>query len=389
MSTAKATSRRPRGTGSIEIKNCVYYGTWRQDGRRVKRSLGPVRTPGRTDGLTVTMAETKLRKLMGDSTPPITERITVAEAGDRYIARRELLGRQPSTLRSYRNVLARQIKPRAGHVPIVTLERRQVEAMIDDLVRDGYTPKTIRNIVGILSGICRYAVKQGWATRNACDGLELPKVRRSTDIRYLTPDELELMLGAVDTDDYGRVYRAAYLTAALSGLRSGEIRALRWRDVDWTARKLHVRQNRVRKHVGTPKTARSSRAVPLATRVASELDALSRTTEWPRDDDLVFANPYTGDPLDGDALLQALYRAEQCAGVRRVTFHELRHTFGTQTAAAGVPLTTLQEWMGHEHISTTMIYAHYVPGEHEADMLDAAFPDRAQQLARGTTGGTN
>jgi integrase len=69
--------------------------------------------------------------------------------------------------------------------------------------------------------------------------------------------------------------------------------ALRWRDVDWQARRIRVRRNFVRGEFGTPKSKRSSRSVPLASRVATELELLSQDTRWKGDDDLVFANPET------------------------------------------------------------------------------------------------
>jgi site-specific recombinase XerD len=59
--------------------------------------------------------------------------------------------------------------------------------------------------------------------------------------------------------------------------------------------------------------------------------------------------------------------------VRPVRFHDLRHTFGTRMAAAGVPMRTLQEWMGHRDFKTTLIYADYAPSEREADLVEAAF----------------
>ena len=59
--------------------------------------------------------------------------------------------------------------------------------------------------------------------------------------------------------------------------------------------------------------------------------------------------------------------------MRAVRFHDLRHTFGTRMAAAGVPMRTLQEWMGHRDFKTTLIYADYAPGQHEAELVDAAF----------------
>ena len=87
----------------------------------------------------------------------------------------------------------------------------------------------------------------------------------------------------------------------------------------------------------------------------------------------MFGNPHTGTPLDGAALLRAFQRALERAGVRQVRFHDLRHTFGTRMAAAGVPMRTLQEWMGHRDLRTTLIYADYSPGAHEVDLVNDAF----------------
>ena len=69
----------------------------------------------------------------------------------------------------------------------------------------------------------------------------------------------------------------------------------------------------------------------------------------------VFPNPLTGEPLDPSALLRRYKAALKAAGLRDVRFHDLRHTFGTLMAAAGVPMRTLQEWMGHANIQTTML----------------------------------
>jgi integrase len=116
--------------------------------------------------------------------------------------------------------------------------------------------------------------------------------------------------------------------------------------------------------------------VPLADRLGGELDALYRKSAFQADDDLVFGNPHTGTPLDGGALLRAFQRTLKGAGVRKVRFHDLRHTFGTRMAAAGVPMRTLQEWMGHRDLRTTLIYADYAPGAHEVDLVNDAFaPD--------------
>ena len=186
-------------------------------------------------------------------------------------------------------------------------------------------------------------------------------------------DELEAALRAVGDDDFGRVHRAIILAAAMSGLRMGELRALRWIDVDWQAQRIRVRRSYVQGHLGTPKSRRGSRSVPLADRLGGELDQHYRQTAYQADADLVFANPHTGAPLDGAALFRSFQRYLAAAGVRRVRFHDLRHTFGTRMAAAGLPMRTLQEWMGHRDLRTTLIYADYAPGAHEVDLVNGAF----------------
>jgi integrase len=125
----------------------------------------------------------------------------------------------------------------------------------------------------------------------------------------------------------------------------------------------------VRGEFGTPKSKRSSRGVPLAIRVAGALDDLHRQSAYQGDDDLVFGHPHTGHPLDRSQVLKRFKRYCRTAGIREQRFHDLRHTFGTRMAAAGVPLRTLQEWMGHADSKTTQIYADYAPSENEAGIV--------------------
>jgi integrase len=143
-------------------------------------------------------------------------------------------------------------------------------------------------------------------------------------------------------DALSRVERALYLTAAMTGMRQGELLALRWMDVDWLAHRVRVRRNFVRGKFGTPKSKRSSRSIPLADQVARELELLFQTSAYQSDEDLVFGHPHTGKPLDRSRLLKRFKVALRRAGVREIRFHDLRHTFGTRMAAAGVPMRTLR-----------------------------------------------
>src|SRR5246127_5353574 len=106
---------------------------------------------------------------------------------------------------------------------------------------------------------------------------------------------------AVLEDDLARADRALYLTATMTGLRQGELLGLRWRDVDWTAQRVRVRQTWGRGEF--PSTGKSDlstrRSLPMADRLVAELDAWSKRSRFTNDDDLVFAHPVLGVPLDG------------------------------------------------------------------------------------------
>jgi len=146
----------------------------------------------------------------------------------------------------------------------------------------------------------------------------------------------------------------------MTGMRQGELLALRWRDVDWPAKKIRVRRNYVRGHWDTPKSRSGEPSVPLATRVATELKRHQQRSRFRFDTDLVFPHPLTGNPLDHASLLRRFKRALKAGGVRQVRFHDLRHTFGTRMAAS-------------PNVAMRKIYADYEPGDDESAMVDDAF----------------
>jgi integrase len=116
----------------------------------------------------------------------------------------------------------------------------------------------------------------------------------------------------------------------------------------------------------------------MADEVGGEVDRLNRASSWISDDDLVFAHPHGGGLLYKPGVLRRMRKALKEALLDEThRFHDLRHTFGTQMAAAGVPMRTVQEWMGHKDIATTQRYADYAPSAHEAEMVAAAFATRS------------
>lgn len=362
----------------------TWYGKWWVGSSQVKRRIGPKRTPSLRDGLTRSQAEAELRKLIGSVqiAQARRERMTVAEAGELLIASATTRGLKRSTVMSYETICRVHLSPFFGLRPLDRIARRDVESLGAQMIRKGKAPATTRHALSVLHTIFEHARRQEWVVANPVSLADKPRVEQvDPDIRFLDTEEVEALVRGVPDDYLGRVERPMYLAAAMTGMRQGELLALRWLDVDWAAQRVRIRRNFVRGEFGTPKSKRSSRSVPLADRLARELDQLHRGTHWPGEDDLVFAHPHTGKPIDRSKLLKRFKSALKHAGVRDVRFHDLRHTFGTRLAAQGVPMRTLQEMMGHRDFKTTLIYADYAPSAHEAGWIEAAFAPQADALA--------
>lgn len=373
-------SKRSYGSGNLYVRRDArggetWYAQWWNGQRRVKRALGPKRQPGSRIGLTRAQAEAALRRAIdSEVAAPVEQRLSLGEVAERYLAHLGTLGRKRSTLGDYESCVRVHLAPFFGDKAIDRITAADIEAFIALKRRERKAPKSILNYLGLLHSIFAFAEKRGLARGNPVPVVDKPaKADSDPDIRFLDQAELEALLAAVPPGPRESTERAIYLTAAMTGLRQGELIGLRWRDIDWSAGRIRVRQNYVRGEFGSPKSKRSSRSVPLADRVAAELERHFQASAYQGDDDLVFAHPETGAPLDRSRLLKRFKAAAKRAGIRDVRFHDLRHTFGTRMAAAGVPLRTLQEWMGHRDFKTTLIYADYQPSEHERELVARAF----------------
>jgi integrase len=397
-------SRRSHFTGSLYTRadskgRETYYGHWRTDGQQIKRRIGPKRTPGTRDGLTLGQAETELRRLMAELKPTrqAGDTLTIGELGSRYLAHLDRQARKKATVTAVESILRVWLEPFFGERDLRRIRAEDVQDLIA-MMEKGNRPgarqegdrrygrpvgvKTLRNYIGTLSALLGFAERKGWLATNVARRIELPQVTRSEDIHFLDVVEVNALVAAAGAGVYEAIDRALYLTAAMTGLRQGELVALRWRDIDWPSARVRVRQNYVLGEFGTPKSKRSTRSVPLADAVAGELDRLFKSGGDHDDDDLVFADPFTAGPLDKAAILRRYRKALKAAKLDEAhRFHDLRHTFGTRMAAAGVPMRTLQEWMGHRDIETTQRYADYAPSAHEAAFVEAAFGDESQMEA--------
>jgi integrase len=406
--------RRAHGTGHLYESNGTFYGRWRTtDGRQLHRKVGAARKPGSRDGLTRAQAEREFRRMQDEEERrprPAREfvRHTVDEAADSLRRKLTLQGSRTSYLQNCESMQRVHLRPAFGDRPLEKITTAHVEALAADMLARGSAPKTVRNVLSFLHSVFEHAIANRWVVENPIRQASRPKKKRATDanpdLQFLTVDELDAVLREIPDevvrrapkpsrngrrgpapppppDVLGPVLRVVIRVAAMSGLRQSELLGLRWRDVDWRAQRIRVRNTFVRgEHSGDGKSDLSTtRSVPLATEVAGELDRWSRRTTFSGDDDLVFAHPQTGNPLDRTKVTRRFQQACRDAGVRVIRFHDLRHTFGTHLVANGTALRRVQEWLGHADAKTTQIYTHYAPSEHEVAEVDAAFSRRTRE----------
>jgi integrase len=351
----------------------VWYAKYRlPDGRQVQKKIGPAWTGrGRPAAGYVTkrLAEDWLRGVIDEArrgTLPgmVRTGATFADAAAewiRYVEHDRM--RKPSTVSAYRSLLRSQILPVFGELSIESITPAMIERWIVSVDR---TPATRVKALAMVGGIFKRARKVWGLKANPVDDVEKPPLRSSGNIEVFSPEEVWALVRAAA----GEQDAAIFLTAAFTGLRRGELLALRWRDVDLAGSVIRVRASYHEGVLSTPKSGKV-RSVPMAPDVAAALARLGDRGEAVGDDDLVFFGE-AGGYVDGSALRRRYDAAIKRAGVRTLRFHDLRHTFGTRMIAKA-DIRRVQEWMGHADVQTTMKYLHYVPRTQDAQLVAEAF----------------
>lgn len=356
----------PRKRGS------QWYIRWRYNDRPGQRRLGPAwhergRPPAgwytrRTADQALQAFLTDLRR--GMNVPSQTAAATFEEACAEWLRHCEYDRRlRKSTMSDYRRSVRAHLLPAFGaSTPLDQITTAKIDAWSAGLLGAGTSKRTAAKLLVNLHGVFRRAQRLYGLTDNPVDGADKIKQQRSGEFRVLTAAEVfALSRAAADPQD-----AALFLVAAFTGLRLGELRALRWRDIDFSKRLVHVRQSYVAGEWGLPKSGRV-RSVPLIDQAATEFERLSRRPNFTQQDDLVFPNS-VGSPLDDSRLRRRFTIAVAKAGISRLRFHDLRHTFGTLAVQAW-PLSTVQAFLGHAAIETTMIYVHHTPQIDAAEQL--------------------
>ena len=274
---------------------------------------------------------------------------------------------RPSSHQTYRGYIDNHIKPSIGKIQLEKLTSLELQKFYKKLLTNGrvdrlesrhqakgLSPKTVRNIHQIISSAMSLAKEQKLIVANPAEGCALPRLEHR-EMQTLPVEQLQSFLR--EAKESG-VFEFYYLELA-TGLRRGELLGLKWEDVDLERGDLRVRRQIARINgevVEAPlKTKNAYRTLPLAEDTVSILLEQKKKVDgspW------VFPSP-TGGPISPDSVLHMLHRVLKRAGLPRVRFHDLRHTFATLALQSGVDVKTVSGMLGHFSAGFTLdTYAH-------------------------------
>lgn len=320
-------------------------------------------------------ATVETSKLSGAYTDPSLGKTRFGDWAGQFQASR--INLRPSTLARDDAYFRNLILPAFGHLRLAKIHPLQLQQWVSALDADGYAPATVRKAYQLVSAAFDAAVNSDLIPRTPCRGIKLPRMRRD-EMRFLTADEIDHLADSIDSR-----YRALVLTAAYTGLRIGELAALKVNRLNMLRRQIKVVETlsevRGELHLGPPKSQASRRTVTMPAFLVEELAAHLAT--YRDQDDWVFTSPEGGPIRRTNFRRRYWQRAVKASVGEPLRFHDLRHSHAALLVAQGVHPKVLQDRLGHASITTTFdTYGHLMAG------LDQAAAE-ALELARNSGAG--
>jgi len=300
--------------------------------------------------------------------PAVSDRQTLAQFLNSWLASTRYKLR-PRTWTRREEYVRLHVIPVLGSLPLARLTAQLIEALYAQKIEEGLSTTTVHHLHAVLHRALESALRLGLVQRNVAHLVDPPRIAHHEMIT-LSPEQARQFLAAAE----GERLEALYVLALSTGMRAGELLALRWRDVNLDSASVHVRATLQQTSAGynfaEPKTARSRRQIALS---STAVDVLRRHLEqqvaerkrmgsaW-EDLGLVFPNT-VGRPLDNVNLLRYWFHPLlEHAGLPRMRFHDLRHTAATLLLGRGVNPKIVSEMLGHASVAITLdIYSHVMP----------------------------
>ena len=357
MSVRKRTWRDKHGRQHTRWMIHVHH-TW-PDGRKQSiRKVSPVQTRRGAEAY-----EREVRKLLASGSWQEGDRKqtpTLEGFAEEFLAYQKTLNK-PSELANKEMILRVHLLPVFGKRRLDQIDERAIDAYkvekLEQVTRRGkpYNPNTVNKHLKLLARILRIARK--WKLISDVPEVGLLKSRK-TDFDFLTFEEAEAFIAAAK--QHAPHWHPFVVVALRTGLRVGELIALRWReDVDLVRGRVTVMQS-YNPHNGFMSTKNDKiRELPLTWDAIAALEAQRELVD--ADSELVFPGP-DGEVLSANKTNEVLAEISEAAGIRRIHNHTMRHSFASQAVMRGIPIRQVQEWLGHGSIVVTMRYAHLAHG---------------------------
>ena len=247
------------------------------------------------------------------------------------------------------------LNPVFGRQYLHRITTGDLQRFVSETITKGkLSPKSVSNILVLLKEIFKHAVAWGCLRRDPSLYVKRPRVEQ-IEMDFLNPQEIRVFL-----DNVRPQYYALFLTAVLTGMRRGELLALQWRDIDWRSSLISVRRSLYRGEFVSPKSRNSVRRIVMSPILVRTLCNHRVSGESPGS--LVFNNG-KGLPLDPENLIKReFHSALDRAGLRRIRFHDLRHTYASLLISQGENVKFIQSQLGHASAKTTLDrYGHLMP----------------------------
>ncbi len=258
-----------------------------------------------------------------------------------------------STSQGYQFLLRKYLMPVFGDIGLADINRQMIQGFVARMSKN-LAPKSVALAKNVLSKVLSTAVEWSYLHDNPATGVRLPTLSIQQERIALTPDQFRQLLAELKEP-----CRSMVLIAVLTGLRRGELFALRWGAVDFERKVMRVREAVYEGHFNTPKTRSSIRNISMGG--ALERLFVSLRPDGAVASDLVFASQ-KGTPLRPENILKReIHPACKRLGLPRVGWHNLRHTSAT-LLHEHEPLRVAQAILGHSDLQTTLGYTHVLPG---------------------------
>jgi integrase len=263
-----------------------------------------------------------------------------------------------STQKHRRFMLNKHLSPRFGDKAVCEITRQEIQVYVAQLIQRGYAPKSIDHVHDVLSAVLRTAVKWGHIAENPASGVDLPKLRAVRPKWALTPPQAAALLNKLPPME-----RAMVGLAILSGLRRGELFALRWQDIDQESRVLKVREAVYDGVFDSPKTSAGLRQIPLSEVAMRFVDEWRERGNTVDPSALVFSTRTSKAISPNNVLRRAIFPACEALNLPRATWLTFRRTYSSWSHDKGVPGKVIAQLMGHANVDTTLnVYTQVLDG---------------------------